>query len=164
MTKIALLDTNNFHYTKQGLMVHGIPTFADCEEQLTILRTVSNAAQLWIGDLLNYMEGAFGEEYAQVLDALDYSAGSMANMKSVAKAFPPSRRREQAIPFSYYQAVQGLPVDEQESLLDKVELGEITSLRHLRNKAKKTKTAEGQEPCIHETVKTCIRCGEVIDE
>lgn len=163
MNKIALLDTNNFHYTKQGLMVHGLPSFEDCEQQLSVLRTVSGACQLWIGDLLNYMEGAFGEEYAQVLDALDYSAGSMANMKSVSKAFPPSRRREN-IPYGYYQAVQGLPADEQEELLDKVESGEITSLRHLRNKARKSKATQGQEPCNHEMVRTCIRCGEVVDE
>lgn len=162
-SKSLSLNKKYFQLTPQGLQIQSNPTFEACEEGLHVLRKVDHCIQWAIGDLLNYMESKWGETYAQAVDAFDYSVGSLANMKSVAKAFEPSRRREK-VPFSYYPAIQGLDKEDQETMLDQVENGEIDSLSHLRNKAKiikKHSTVPKSECIEHEIISVCKKCGVV---
>lgn len=156
------LDSPHFLYTAEGLFVEGSPTFEQCETELSKLKHINKALQFFIGDLLNYMEGQFGESYSQALDAFDYSIGSFANMKSVAKEFPADRRRE-SIPYTYYAAIQSLDAEIQEDLLDKVETGEIATLSHLRNRAKIIRKHSGasKAECEHENMLICKKCGFV---
>lgn len=156
------LQSPHFRYTPEGLFVEGKPSYEQCETELNKLKHLNKALQFFIGDLLNYMEGRFGESYSQALDAFDYSIGSLANMKSVAKEFPANRRRE-AIPYTYYAALQSLDKDQQEHLLDQVEMGEITALKHLRNKANiiREHSKRPKAECEHENMLICKLCGHI---
>ncbi|RJQ39450.1 MAG: hypothetical protein C4555_03290 [Dehalococcoidia bacterium] len=154
------LESPHFRYTIKGLIVTGQPTFKACEEELYKLKKINTACQLWIGMLLNFMQDKWGEEYSQVLDVLDYTAGSLANMQSVARQFPPERWRE-GIPYSYYQAITSLDKEQQEKLLDEVESGKIMALKHLRNKANIIRKHSGasKAECEHENMLICKKCG-----
>lgn len=159
------LVSPHFNYTIKGLFIKGQPSFEICEQELYKLKKINTACQLWIGMLLNYMEDKWGEDYSQVLDALDYSAGSLANMQSVAREFPPERWRD-GIPYSYYQAITSLSKDQQEKLLDQVEAGQIMALKHLRNKARiiREHSKKPKAGCEHDTMVICKLCGEVMYE
>lgn len=155
-------DSHHFRYTKKGLFVHGLPSFEECEQELNVLKEINAVCQFLIGDLLNYMEVSYGETYTQAVTAFDYSVQTLANMKSVARAFPPSRRRE-GIPFSHHAAIQGLPNEQQNELLDEIEK-EHLNIQHLRNKVRQLKgTNKNPEPCSHEAVMTCMHCGKVME-
>lgn len=158
----VFLDTSRFHHTRTGLIVHGLPSWNECVEHLANLRTAEIAVQLCIGDLLNFMEAQWGEDWTQAVDAFDYNVRSLGNMKSVARAFPPTRRREN-IPYTYYQAIQGLSEEEQERLLDMVET-ENLHVRHLRNKVRALKGEKGEAwACIHNPITVCALCGEEME-
>ena len=159
---IAMQDTPYFQHTPTGLMIHGLPSFKECCDHLNTLKMINVVSQFWIGDLLNYMEVSYGETYTQAVTAFDYSVQTLANMKSVARAFPPSRRRE-GIPFSHHAAIQGLPNEQQNELLDEIEK-EHLNIQHLRNKVRQLKgTNKNPEPCSHEAVMTCMHCGKVME-
>ena len=164
-SEILSLVSPHFKYTSKGLTIEGRPSFQICEQELYKLKTINTACQLWIGILLNWMQDNFGEDYSQVLDALDYSVGSLANMQSVAREFPPERWRE-GIPYSYYQAITSLDKEQQEKLLDEVESGQITALKHLRNKASIIRKHSGvsKTECEHENMLICKKCGKIAFE
>lgn len=160
-----IFDANrHFHLTSGGLSIFNNPSFADCEEYLGKLKTLNHIVQFAIGDLLNYVEDAYGD-YSQMVDVLDYTLGSLANFKSVSKEFSPERRRER-VPFSYYAALQSLEPAQQDELLDKVEAGEITALSHLRNRAKiiKEHSKRPKAGCEHDYMTVCKYCGKIAFE
>ena len=69
------------------------------------------------------MDDKFGETPSQDSDIWpEYSYSNLANMASVARAFPNSRRREK-VGWSLHAEVARLPQEEQEQWLDELEMG-----------------------------------------
>ena len=81
--------------------------------------------QFAIGDLLVLGENKFGEQILDYMDAFDYSAHSIQNIKSVARAIPPSRRREN-LSWSHHAAVAALPEHKQSEVLSEAESGRLS--------------------------------------
>jgi len=81
--------------------------------------------QFAIGDLLVLGENKFGEQILDFMDAFDYSAHSIQNIKSVARSIPPSRRREN-LSWSHHAAVAALPEGKQNAVLTEAETGRLS--------------------------------------
>ena len=81
--------------------------------------------QFAIGDLLVIGESKFGEQILDYMDAFDYASHSIANMKSVARAIPNSRRREN-LSWSHHASVAALPAHKQDEVLDEAEQGHLS--------------------------------------
>lgn len=126
-----LIRVGPFRFGKAGLEIEGKPDFDTCNNAVTTLKAAHNIIQLAIGDLLNYMQGRFGEAYTQALEASDYSSGTAANVQWVARKVAPEVRRLETLTFDHHRAVAPLPVEQQMEWLDKAEQ-EGLSARTLR--------------------------------
>lgn len=89
------------------------------------LQQMERSIQWWLGDWWNYGVRQYGEMAAQaskdhVKDITGYAYHTVLNAATVAKAFDPSRRREN-LSWSHHEAVKALPSHEAESLLDRAE-------------------------------------------
>lgn len=126
-----LIRVGPFRFGKAGLEVEGKPDFNTCNNAVTTLKAAHNIIQLAIGDLLNYMQGRFGEAYSQALEASDYSGGTAANVQWVARKVAPEVRRLETLTFDHHRAVAPLPVEQQIEWLDRAER-EGLSARTLR--------------------------------
>lgn len=78
---------------------------------------VHRSAKWWIGDWLNFGEGAFGERYAQAADSTGLTIAYLQNIAWVARNVLPSRRRD-GVSFSSHAEVASLPPDSQTRWLD----------------------------------------------
>lgn len=87
------------------------------EAETTGLLEVARGIQWLVGDALAFGEAAFGERAHQLLDAERYSFESVDRMARVARAIEPARRRP-TVGFYGHMAVAGLPIPDQELLLD----------------------------------------------
>jgi len=79
----------------------------------------------WLGDWLAYGERAYGETYAQALDATDYEYGTLRDAMWVTKQFALSRRRDN-LSWSHHREVAALPPDRQDHWLDRAEAEGLT--------------------------------------
>ena len=95
--------------TPTSLMLPSNITYEEWELTLHNLVTLEGGIKWYIGDCLNQGEHWWGEMYTQVLEALGhrYTYQHLANMKSVAKAFPPEWRSE-VLRWELYEAVAPL--------------------------------------------------------
>jgi len=167
--QIYLRNANHFLLTREGLLIEGSPSFSLCEVAYRDLNTVKGAVQFAIGDLLLYMDGKFGEMVSQLEEDTGYTRESLANFKSVAKAFPFSRRREN-VEYSFFKELQGLPEATQEKILDDIESPNRPSLNQKeirvikRTLGNKSKVVISDSPHRCDNVVTlCLDCGRVID-
>jgi hypothetical protein len=120
-----------FVLTKTGMLSTGDPTFEEWEAALQWSQKVEKYSPFWVGDLIAYGEGKYGEMYAQAMDATGLEYGTLANSVYVARAVPADRRRP-AIAFGFHQEVAPLPPSEQEHWLAEAEVKGLsqTQLRH----------------------------------
>lgn len=81
------------------------------------LRMVSGCALWWLGDWCRLGEQAYGEKYAQALEATDYEEGTLRNAVYVASAVDPDRRRDE-LSFSHHQEVAKMEPDMQDKWLE----------------------------------------------
>lgn len=116
----ATLRLGPFTLTATGLSATGRPTFDEWAHAGAVLKQIGGAVQFWLGDWLAFGEGRYGERVAQALEASPYEEGTLRNCAYVARAIPPSRRRE-AVPFAIHQEVAPLPPAEQDHWLAKAE-------------------------------------------
>lgn len=75
----------------------------------------SESVQIIVGDLLNFGETKFGDDFAQVIGR---SERTLQNWKSICHRVPMSRRRE-GLEISHLSAVKSLPPEDQEKWLEK---------------------------------------------
>lgn len=103
-------------------------------------RTVGNLLSLeegcpwWIGDLLNWAEAKFGEEWSQLLAQMSQTGWDTAKRhKQVAAAYPQEKRVE-GVSFTQHRELMSLPEDERERWLVRVALGNLScgEVRRLR--------------------------------
>ncbi len=131
------------------------------------LGRIGRCNQWWLGDWLRYGTSKWGEKYAEAARITGYDARSLANMASIASAFPLSRRREN-LTWSHHAAVAGLPPEQQDEWLRRAqsERLSVADLRvELRGRqvageegSEKEEAAEGAVQAI-----VCPRCGHRIE-
>lgn len=86
---------------------------------------MNQACAWWVGDLVLYGEELYGQEHAQIEQALRLAPQTIANRASVARHIPPSERRV-SLDFSTHAEVAYMPRKERNSWLDKADKGAWT--------------------------------------
>lgn len=129
-----LPDQKYFTLTSTSLSIKENTPIEDWIKCGEILRKISGATQWWIGDWINFGEGKYGEMYSQALEKTDYELHSLQNIAYTARNIESSLRREN-VPFSYYKQLAS--VENKEKILEKIEGGDISSDRELRQEIKK---------------------------
>lgn len=110
------------------------------------LGLINRSCQWWVGDWLNYGEGAYGEKFAQAASETGLAEQTLVNRMYVCKHVAPSRRRA-SLPFSVHAEVAALPAKEQRQWLDRAEKGGWTRA-DLRSHMKATRKDE--RPQLHD--------------
>lgn len=108
-----------------------------------VLQAVEKSIGWWLGDWWNYGQRHYGEMKYQaardhIADLTGHTYKTVVNAAAVAKAFEPSRRREN-LSFSHHEAVSSLKdAEQQEELLDQA-AGDGLSVMALRDRAEPLK-------------------------
>jgi hypothetical protein len=128
------------------------------------LGTISRCSQWWLGDWVSYGTARWGEKYSDAARATGYDSRSLANMVSVAHAFPPSRRRDN-LTWSHHAALAGLTPSEQDKWLDRAG-AERLSVADLRTELRSQRRLAVPSSNAHEGrqvfVVVCPQCKESI--
>lgn len=158
MTDLAtrLMINSNPHKplvaTMTGMQVKRQPTYDEWEAFGRELWSYKQAIQWCIGDWLNYGEKHYGDTYTQAIDMTNYTYGTLANYASVAREFPPERRRED-VSFTNHQELAPLDTDEQDIFLNAIESKQATrdDIRTYKRKRKEaiesSRKRENPEKC-----------------
>jgi hypothetical protein len=132
------------------------------------LGSISRCNQWWLGDWVRYGAARWGEKYSEAARATGYDSRSLANMASIASAFPPSRRRDN-LTWSHHAAVVSLDSGEQDRWLD-LATSERFSVADLRIELRSRMGVSAPPPGSRSSSKTsgkaliavCPRCGHEI--
>lgn len=140
--QLVLWEHGAFAVTQKGLRVTGMPDVTEWAAIGQRLGSVRSGVQWAIGDWLLYGDQRDFESgaYEAAAEATGLKRGTLMNLKSIAKAFPKSKRSHD-LPWSHYALVAGFEESEREDLLRRAkreglgydELRGITQdLRHQR--------------------------------
>ena len=106
---------------------------------------------------------------AQLEEDSRYSIEQLRNFKSVAKAFPPGRRREN-IKYTWYAELQGLPRTTQEDYLRRLEAGtqkgspkDVRPVRRALSSRSVGKLERYEHICDN-FIRVCLDCGRIPEE
>src|SRR6266567_550424 len=121
---------SSFHLHETGLTPIGAPSFEEWLECGRFIRHAEQSVHFWIGDWLIYGEAHFKEDYEEAIALTGYSYHTLRKDKYVAAHIPPERRRS-TVDVAIHQEVAPLPLQVQESLLEKAE-SEQLSVQQLR--------------------------------
>lgn len=135
--EVAPFTIGKFEFEGNRVVATEDMTVEEWGETLAWAKHAHRASPFWVGDLLAFGEVTFPETYSQFLDAVDYESGTADNLAWVARAIPPSRRRE-SLPFAIHQEVAPLEPDQQDAWLDKAEAEHLTR-DQVRAQIKETK-------------------------
>ena len=105
-------------FERSALILKRTMTWEECKIIANMLYGMHTAIAWYLGDLMNYTESQFGEEYAQLFS--DWAPHTLANWRWVSKQVPLSRRRD-GLSWSHHAEVAGLPPDAQERWLTMAE-------------------------------------------
>lgn len=95
-------------------------SFEDWERTGETLGRIGRACQWWIGDWLNFGERAYGEKYAQAMEATGLDYATLQNYSWVAAHIEMSRRRD-VLSWSHHREVAQLNVPDQDRWLTSAE-------------------------------------------
>ena len=141
-------------------------------EQGRCLGAIGRGSAWWIGDWVRYGSVRYGDRYSAASQVTGYDVHSLMNMAYVASRFDASRRRR-GLSFSHHAELAGLPPEDQELWLDRVEAGGL-SVRALRAELRKArqrsaaradlartrlKAAPDPPPAEEDDVVECPHCG-----
>src|SRR5215218_5351396 len=98
------LIINRFELTPTGIIANGEPDFVEWEALGCFLQVVEGAIQWWIGDWMNYGEGAYGEKSSQAVDATGVQPETIAQYAYVARQVSHADRDPQ-LSFSHHREV-----------------------------------------------------------
>jgi len=129
----------NVDADQRGLYFLGDIPFDQWQALGIRLRFFERAMMWWIGDWVTYGERAYGEMYAQALDATDYSYQALRDAAYVSSRFELSRRRDN-LSWSHHREVASLEPIEQDEMLDTA-VAEKWSTRQLREAVQERKRA-----------------------
>jgi hypothetical protein len=144
-----------------SLLVPDGTSFEDVERMLEAMKGLRSCTLWWIGDLLLFSERAFGEKYAQLLDAADFEYSTLRNVCYVTTHVAPAVRRKE-LTFWHHLEVAALPPDDQKKFLEiavdqKLSAGALRTM--IRNKPKddKPNKAETFELALRSILKIAVR-------
>ena len=108
-----------FQITPTGLLVTGEPDFDTCAGFGEMLRTFEVGLQFAIGDYARYVEGRFGEQASQILDATGWAEATLRVYTWVSGKVPAENRMvDRGLSFKHHMAVAGLSPSQQRKWLD----------------------------------------------
>jgi hypothetical protein len=125
------------------------------------LGEISRANQWWLGDWLRYGTTRWGAKYTGAARITGYDPRSLANMASVARAFPVSRRRAQ-LSWSHHAAVAALDPEDQDLWLDRAveDRLSVADLRlEIRSRGHTPASREIAGQDLHDLMVVCPQCG-----
>jgi hypothetical protein len=114
--------------TQTGLLLPANLPFEKWQSVLERLQGMEFSVMWWLGDCLRYGERAYGEKYAQALDATDYAYQTIADAKWVAGRFEISRRREN-LTWSHHREVAGIQDDAEQDARNAARRGSVNGSR-----------------------------------
>jgi hypothetical protein len=127
MDKLIVCHENkplgSFQLESLGLVVSGTPSLSEWESAGRALKKASGAVQWWIGDWLNYGERAYGEMYAQALDATEYDYQTLRVQKYVANRVQ-LLTRSNNLSWKHHRIVAPLEPEQQIEWLQRAEQGD----------------------------------------
>ena len=147
--------------TQTGFNLLREPTYEEWSGETEAWLALHVMNPIILGDLLNYGEARWSEEWAQVIDAYtpSYSARTLWNYKSVMKAVPPAVRQP-GLRYNHYDAVRTLSTEQQAEVLKMAKEQELGT-RETRVLVRKMKKDNG-EPIAPIRLRVRYRC--VVEE
>ena len=121
-------------------------SFEQWSEMGAKLQQIDASLPWWIGDWLNYGEWAWGEDYAQAIEATGMEVSRLNNYKWIAGKIDRENRRE-FLSWSHHRAVAALPDNEQKKWLDYAEVNGC-SVNDLMREINREKMSVLQPPDI----------------
>ena len=122
-TDDAPLQLAHFTFDRTGLAVMGRPPYEEWERCGAFLQRIEGAVQWWLGDWLNYGEHAYGEKYAQALDATGIELRTLEAYAYVAAKVDTTIRIVE-VGWSLHQILAPCSPEEQQYWLDLVVKGD----------------------------------------
>lgn len=116
-------------YEQMGLAFPKELTWEEAEQVAHTLFRMQGALAWWVGDFLNFSEGKWGEEYAQLVPE-GYKPKTFTSWQWVASKIPAENRRLK-LSWSHHQAVAKLEPEDREKFLS-LAIENNWSLRELR--------------------------------
>lgn len=116
-----LFKIGRFTITTVGVTVNGTPTVEEWQQVLHVAGRARSGVQWAIGDLLAYgEERKFDEDaYAEAMEATGLKRGTLMNLKSISRAFPPGAASRSNLSWSHHALVAGFDEDERADLLSR---------------------------------------------
>jgi hypothetical protein len=102
--------------TPTAFVLEELITYDRYEALCAYMGQMNRSCSWWIGDLLLYGEGAYGERYAQAANATGLAEQTLMNRAWVCSSIPPERRLP-GVPFSVHAAVASRKPSEQKKWL-----------------------------------------------
>ena len=132
------IDLPGCEFTQTGLTIE--PGLEQLSWELigSLLTRVQSGVQWWVGDWMQYGEQAYGEKYAQAVDAYEQTGinvDTLRNYQWVSEHVPVVRRLT-TLSWSHHQAIAALPPKEQTQWLQEA-VKEGWSYRDLRREVDK---------------------------
>jgi len=114
MLQVFQHDNMIGHYKldKVSLVMPDGLEFSEVERILNGLKAVSESIRFWLGDLMVYSERNYGEKYAQLVDATDYSYQGLCDMMWVSHNVGPEVRQKE-LTWSHHREVAKLDKNRQ---------------------------------------------------
>ncbi len=98
-------------------------SWSELEERVRNVGKLKRALPFYVGDLVLACD-EHGEKGSQLINEFGYSEGALANLRYVAKRFPPDERSS-ALPWSVYQSIAPFDKRTREKLISQALAGEI---------------------------------------
>ncbi len=148
----GLIAPERGEITHNALIIHDGMSF---DEWMTLgkqLSDITKGLMFWVGDWLVYGENAYGEAYAQAMDATGYSYKTIRQAMYIARKFPVDMRDER-LTFTHYTVVAGEEQEKALELLTYAAENELT-VEELREKRRGNPKPKKPKMC------TCPECGK----
>jgi hypothetical protein len=131
------LKSGKFTFGVTGMSVVGTPSYEEWDSTGVWLRTVRESIHWWIADWVNYGERQYGERAAQGMsderqqlaaNATGWKPETVQQYARISRQVP-IENRDAGLSFSHHREVADLPVDEQQSWLQKAKSGDWSTDR-----------------------------------
>ena len=92
--EITTIDNSLIARTERSLAFTRKPTWEEADLAVNTLERIKDSIDFWTGDLANYLEHCFGDDYVQLFDT-NYAESSIGVYKWVCASIAPNRRRKE---------------------------------------------------------------------
>ena len=124
----ALITSGSFEFTPTGVVATGTPDIKDWQGAYKKIKLFAHCIHWIIGDMLNYGQEHYGEEFSQVLDEYDW--GTIKNDKYICGRIPYGERNEN-LSFEHHKAVAPFDPSVRSRLIQRADK-EMLSVRQFR--------------------------------